>query len=391
MVEPEPVNRFPDAKTALEALQPLYIIRVPDVTYNQSELRFVAAKVGEKLSQKITLKNTVSETILQGQYYVVPHPSDPPHTPDDHVWISITPKRFESHYGEDVTCTITIDTSKLKADNVYKREIVLESNAKEERIRFEVSVETAKIKFDVALPPYLALLGLGVGLAFSSMGLFHLYGWILSLSSNWAAIGLGIFTSFIGAILGGILGLFIVFEYKNSRYFWRRQENHSLLALTITIGLSLIFGSALNYRSFESWSNPDGYDMSLWPWENLWKSIIISTIYGIFAGMYIFSAVLFGLIFGYIIYACLRKDFCTNLFSERQFKNRWTVASYILLTSCFGISTGLGLVTGFTTYLLAASVLSAVSLTGLLIYPPLKLKQLKSQYHQQESQKLIEP
>jgi len=32
MVEPEPVNRFPDAKTALEALQPLYIIRVPDVT-----------------------------------------------------------------------------------------------------------------------------------------------------------------------------------------------------------------------------------------------------------------------------------------------------------------------------------------------------------------------
>ena len=95
MVEPEPVNRFPDAKTALEALQPLYIIRAPDVTFNQSELRFVAAKIGEKLSQKITLKNTVSETILQGQWYVAPHPSDPPHTPDDHVWIGITPKRFE--------------------------------------------------------------------------------------------------------------------------------------------------------------------------------------------------------------------------------------------------------------------------------------------------------
>jgi len=136
MVEPEPVNRFPDAKTALEALQPLYIIRVPDVTFNQSQLRFVAAKVGEKLSQKITLKNTVSETILQGQWYVAPHPSDPPHTPDDHVWISITPKRFEVHYGEDLTCTIMIDTSKLKADKVYKREIVLESNAKEERILF---------------------------------------------------------------------------------------------------------------------------------------------------------------------------------------------------------------------------------------------------------------
>lgn len=65
--------------------------------------------------------------------------------------------------------------------------------------------------------------------------------------------------------------------------------------------------------------------------------------------------------------------------------------SYILLTSCVGISTGLGFVSGFNTYLLTASVLSAVSLTGLSIYPPLRLQYLKSQYRQQESRKLIEP
>lgn len=185
MVEPEPVNRFPDAKTALEALQPLYIVRIPDITFDKSELQFVPDKVGERLSQTITLKNTVSETILQGQWYVAPHPNDPPHTPDDHVWIRITPKRFEAQYEEELTCTITIDTSKLKADKIYQREIVLESNAKEERIRFNVSIQTAKIKFDVAFPPYLALLGLGVVLGFSSVGMFNVYGWSLAHDQNW--------------------------------------------------------------------------------------------------------------------------------------------------------------------------------------------------------------
>ena len=111
--------------------------------------------------------------------------------------------------------------------------------------------------------------------------------------------------------------------------------------------------------------------------------------------------VLSGTIFGFIIYGCIRgglddyvhENFLTYLFHERRFKNRWTVASYILLTSCLGISTGLGSVTGFSfnTYLLTASVLSAVSLTGLSIYPPLRLNYLKSQYRQQESRKLIEP
>jgi serine/threonine protein kinase len=306
MVEPEPVNRFPDAKTALEALQPLYIVRIPDITFDKSELQFVAGKVGERLSQTITLKNTVSETILQGQWYVAPHPNDPPHTPDDHVWIRITPKRFEAHYEEEVTCTITIDTSKLKADKFYQREIVLESNANEERIRFNVSIQTAKIKFDVAFPPYLALLGLGVFLAFSSVGMFNVYGWSLAHDQNsFVQIFSGLM---IGGLLGGSLGVILVIILR----LWMISYN------------------------------------------DLWHL------------------------------------FC-QLFYEKPLKNRVRATSYILLTSCVGISTGLGFVSGFNTYLLTASVVSAVSLTGLSIYPPLRLTSLKSQYRQQESQKLIEP
>ncbi|MDB9434403.1 serine/threonine protein kinase [Microcystis aeruginosa] len=306
MVEPEPVNRFPDAKTALEALQPLYIVRIPDITFDKSELQFVADKVGEKLSQTITIKNTVSETILQGQWYVAPHPNDPPHTPDDHVWIRITPKRFEAQYEEELTCTITIDTSKLKADKIYQREIVLESNANEERIRFNVSIQTAKIKFDVAFPPYLALLGLGVVLGFSSVRMFNVYGWSLAHDQNWFV---QIFSGLMmGGLLGGSLGVILVIILR----LWMRSYN----------------------------------------------------------------------------------DFChlfCQLFYEKPLKNRVRATSYILLTSCVSISTGLGFVSGFNTYLLTASVLSAVSLTGLSIYPPLRLQYLKSQYRQQESRKLIEP
>ncbi|MDB9412846.1 serine/threonine protein kinase [Microcystis aeruginosa] len=219
MVEPEPVNRFPDAKTALEALQPLYIVRIPDITFDKSELQFVANKVGEKLSPTITLKNTVSETILQGQWYVAPHPNDPPHTPDDHVWIRITPKRFEAHYEEEVTCTITIDTSKLKANKIYQREIVLESNAKEERIRFNVSIQTAKIKFDVAFPPYLALLGLGIVLAFLSVLLFYLYGWILTRPIFGQVMGLGVFSFFLSLPTAYIYTLLHTLLFDSDRFY----------------------------------------------------------------------------------------------------------------------------------------------------------------------------
>jgi hypothetical protein len=62
-----------------------------------------------------------------------------------------------------------------------------------------------------------------------------------------------------------------------------------------------------------------------------------------------------------------------------------------LFATGLGISTGIGAVIGFNPYLLSASTLSAVSLGGLCIYPPLKLQQLKAQYRKQESQKLIEP
>jgi serine/threonine protein kinase len=220
MVEPDPVNRFSDAQTALDALQPLYVIRIPDVSLDKQELTFVADKVGQKLSQTITLKNTVSETILQGKWSVSPHPNDPPHNPDTHAWIRITPQQFEAHYQEEVTCTITIDTSKLKADNYYEREIVLESNAKQEQIPFKVSVQTAKIKFDVPLPPYIYLIIISSFFTISAGALSAFYGWMINVDQS------SIFALFLKILCFSLFSSFMG-EYMerhsyavSNYYFW---------------------------------------------------------------------------------------------------------------------------------------------------------------------------
>jgi len=393
MVEPEPADRFPDAKKALEALQPLYIIRIPDITFDKSELRFVANKLGEKLSQTIKLKNTVSETILQGQWYVAPHPNDPPHTPDDHVWIRITPKRFEAHYEEEVTCTIAIDTSKLKADKVYEREIVLESNAKEERTRFKVSIQTAKINFDVPFPVYSHLIFtilLSGGLTIS---MIFFYKWIITNLALKAFLWGIFYWSFIGfwpTIAGGLLVVAYLFftenivdqleYYSRTRYPAIQAINFCLLsAIVIGIIYYSIFSSPIPFPLI----NSSGF------FEWISSFILFS-----FSG---FSMIL-GIFIGSFLMVCINGILNTSSsikvaenWRRRNHTKAWFVGMYIWVCTILGVSAGLSFVSGFNTYLLTASVLSAVSLTGLSIYPPLRLKQLKSQYRQQESQKLIEP
>lgn len=153
MVAPDPSKRFADAATALDALKPLYVVRVPEVQFfkngvaidlSKTPLEFKATKLGEKLTQTITLVNSIPETVLEGKWEVAPHPNDPPHTPDDHAWISFRQKEFK---GNRVDCQITVDTSKLIAQAKGKRELVLEINTTERNYSFLVKVETAILTF----------------------------------------------------------------------------------------------------------------------------------------------------------------------------------------------------------------------------------------------------
>jgi serine/threonine protein kinase len=158
MVAPDPSKRFDDAKAALEALKPLYVVRVPEVKFfkdgtefdpRKIVLEFHSTRLGEKLTQTIRLQNSIPETFLEGHWEVEPHPNDPPHTPDNHSWIHFDRQEFK---GNDVECKITVNTSKLIAQGKGNRIIKLQLNDSNGIYRFTVKVKTAhlpiKINYD---------------------------------------------------------------------------------------------------------------------------------------------------------------------------------------------------------------------------------------------------
>ena len=159
LVQHNPKNRYANAATALAALRPLYVIRVPEVQFSQSSLEFKATRLGERLTQTITVSNSIPETVLEGRWEVAPHQSDPPHTPDNHAWIKFAPAKFKSNQAE---CRMTVDTSHLMADKIYERQILLQTNSAIETYSLTVKVQTATIPIATIKPPYLSLAVLGV-------------------------------------------------------------------------------------------------------------------------------------------------------------------------------------------------------------------------------------
>ena len=154
MVELKPKDRFPDAATALEALKPIYVIRVPEVKLNQTSLEFTAKKLGEKLTQVITITNLVPDTVLESRLEVASHLSDPPHTPEFHRWIWLEQSEFVDNHA---LCKITVDTSRLMANKTFERELLIHSNSQPETQIVNIKVNTAPVPVATKKMPYFSL------------------------------------------------------------------------------------------------------------------------------------------------------------------------------------------------------------------------------------------
>ena len=195
IVEPDPKDRYPDAEAAFAAFRPLYVKRVPEAVVSTRVVKFTASKLGERLSQTVTVRNNVPETILAGWWEVAPHPSDPPHTPHAHEWISFSPRKFE---GNNNDCSIVVKTDKLMAEKVYKRQILLHSNSIEEMKELDLVVRTAKVPIQADELPYqdllfLLLLIAGVTLILNTyiVAFFNLLVVIIAFASLAIVFGLG--------------------------------------------------------------------------------------------------------------------------------------------------------------------------------------------------------
>ncbi len=163
MVAPRVQDRYANAAEALAALEPIDVDRLPKVRLRRDTLEFASRQYGEKLTQTISISNPIPETMLAGRWEVAPHPSDPPHTPYDHAWISFSPQKFEAN---EVKCQITVDTSQLLAGATYTREIRLRSNSSPETNTITILVQTVPLP-KPQKPAYFMALGLsaiGVGI-----------------------------------------------------------------------------------------------------------------------------------------------------------------------------------------------------------------------------------
>ncbi|MGK7878054.1 MAG: serine/threonine protein kinase [Xenococcaceae cyanobacterium] len=143
MVQSKQKDRYVSAAIAKEALSGISVIPVPEVHISQNSLQFKAAKLGEKITQTITVSNPIPRTVLKGRWEVAPHPNDPPHPPPAyHPWISFSQEEFK---GNQVECSITVDTSNLIANKVYTREILLQTNSEPSTHKLTVEVHPGSI------------------------------------------------------------------------------------------------------------------------------------------------------------------------------------------------------------------------------------------------------
>ncbi|MBD2184186.1 protein kinase [Planktothrix sp. FACHB-1355] len=142
MVEASPENRYSKAAVALKALKPINAIAIAQVSFSSSTVEFKAANPGEKLTQTLTVTNSNLDTILQGKWSVAPSSREPRRLTDSHPWISFAPASFNGNRSD---CKITVDTSKLIADKVYERQILLQTNSSPETHSLVIKVQTAPL------------------------------------------------------------------------------------------------------------------------------------------------------------------------------------------------------------------------------------------------------
>ena len=354
MVEPNPANRYQNARLALEALKSLDLIRIPEVSLDKLELDFVANSVGQELSKTITVTNTIPDTMLQGEWSVSPHPKDPPHTPDSHSWISFSPRKFESN---QVNCLLRVDTSKLKANKNYEREIVLNSNARQEKYYLKVKVKTAPLQLNVSLPPYGFILAFGLVLALIS-GIGLQVGLLENVIGRWIAVG--IFTAIALGIYSSKNSDWLDFEDLLLGYL----VSFMFLGVLVAIGWMIVVVIGVVIR---------------------WASTGVIDTFEIIDSIKIPLAISLG--FGVVLAIIWAIGRAIRAIPW----NGGRAIALSVLTAATGILTGIGAVIGFNSYLLAGLTAAALPLAGMLIYPPLKLVRLKAQHRRQESQNLIEP
>ena len=342
LVQPNPKNRYASASAALSALIPIELMRQPEAILNTSNLVFTATSLSKKLTQVVTVNNPTPGTLLKGNWEVVSHLSDPPHTPEAHAWIIFNPANFS---GDRVNCEVTVDTSKLMANQLYHRQVLLHSNSDLNQA-LTITVQTAPL-YEVKKIPYLSLALLCVLSGF-------LTGWIPAIASSFSEIAP---KAIAGAVIGAAGGVTITLTTTNEHKVRRGLLLGALLGALIVSGVMALvyFGSEYN------WFN------------NTWSLL---------------GGITIGAIAPVLEVNLLRES---GVKMANQGFSRKAVLTTLILTVGLGISSGLDwMLGGWNQFVLTAILGTGLPLAGMIVYPIVKRSRLMAKYRQSE-QFLIKP
>ena len=366
MVQPKQKDRFTNAELALESLKPLDVIRVPAVDFSETVLELKANRLGEKLTRVIIIENSIPDTLLEGKWEVGSHPQDPPHTPDNHAWISVKPGKFSRNH---ILCQVEVDTSKLMADKQYKRQLILHSNAYPASHTLTVKVQTAALpieKSEKRKINYWSLSGLFLMTVFAPMTIILLKTYAISSVANLLVARLGNEGMLFSVWSCGITMLFLliydVWDVYQNRYsvdFWDTQLR---IFLVVGCGVNMIVGPAI---AFVFGSFAIGF--------NVFITMLVCSILNI----PLYLAIFFLKDYFYV-------DMIISL-GEDLFS--WLL---ILLILGLGISVGTGIIIGFNSFILLALTGTSLPALFMLVYPPLQRRKLIAKYRQSE-ESLIKP
>ncbi len=388
MVTLLPKYRYRNAAEALAALEPIYVTRTPEIVCSEDVLEFRAEKLGQKLTQYLTIHNFVPETTLQGFLAIAPHhhdrdndlddldDHDPNYDPDynlnpdlnhalpqplfqplsSHSWIRLP---YTELTGNRSMVKITVDTSKLMAAALYERELQITSNASPAVQKVKIRVKTAPIPVPTKKLPALSL--------FLLVSLGMIAAWLEAIAwgtiiQKHGSIGLAValFITMIIALFGGMMAIAgnLLTDFIGKI---RRQLKISYQQIDEILVFTLASGAAISAAQFGSFFREEAVSI---------------------AALAMVDAAVFMTMFitGKIIKINRQKGF-----------NQIISLVVTLLCLGLGISFGLGTKLGWgNPWVLGSIAATTIPLAGIFLYPPLERKYRIDRYRQSESH-LISP
>ncbi len=389
MVTLLPKYRYRNAAEALAALEPIYVTRTPEVVCSEDVLEFRAEKLGQKLTQYLTIHNFVPETTLMGSLAIAPHHHDLDNDLDDrdlnydsdyslnpdlksdlnpelpqhlsqqrsqHSWIRLP---YTELTGNRSIVKITVDTSKLMAAALYERELQITSNASPAIQRLKIRIKTAPIPVPTKKLPALSL--------FLLVSFGMIAAWLESIAwgtiiQKHGGIGLAValFITMIIALFGGMMAIAgnLLTDFIGQI---RRQLKISYQQIDEILVFALASCAAVSAAQFGSFFREEAVSI---------------------AALAMVDAAVFMTMFitGKIIRINRQKGF-----------NQIISLVVTLLCLGLGISIGLGTKLGWANpWVLGSIAATTIPLAGIFLYPPLERKYRIDRYRQSESH-LISP